>query len=81
MSDWISVKDRLPECICSVMSYAENKPDGFKFGIWHKIPIHPDDIKNANDPCEPKYQWQPYDEVTHWMPLPEPPKQEIENNE
>lgn len=71
MSEWISVKDRLPEEICvlvvlktgtvTVGEYSE------KSGDW--LILDPF-IIGCIDPI--KYYYRP----THWMPLPEPPKEE-----
>ena len=57
MTEWISVKDRLPPDSCEeVLTY--NKSDGKVrikwFSDWRNIKY---------------YEW-----ITHWMPLPEPPK-------
>ena len=68
---WISVDDRLPENDAMVIGYTPC--DGFMFvGYYHE---------------EPKYDWKVWrivtamrstkimtKKVTHWMPLPEPPK-------
>ena len=64
MSEWISVKDRLPEYMCGVIVYIESlcgknfiDKDIFVNNVFH-------------------YQEDnPYINVTHWMPLPEPPKE------
>ena len=70
MAEWISVKDRLPKPVVSVLVYMPGERplptvhEGFLAieGVWYAN--HFD-----RDP----------DEVTHWMPLPEPPKEEIAN--
>lgn len=67
---WISVKDRLPEMYKAVLGYAP-----YHNNIW-AVTIH------ENGEC---YLWswlrqiKRYDPdwegpITHWMPLPEPPK-------
>lgn len=94
MSEWISVKDRLPKnrdiwgryIVCVLCSYFDvfGEPYDDKFviqanydsnqKIWH---LDFEDYKeqlNAlididDAPVEGHY-------VTHWMPLPEPPKEE-----
>jgi Protein of unknown function (DUF551) len=66
MSEWISVKDRLPEESqdalafddCGVIHMAIYSPEGLVYR-WH---------------CD-TYGLYPH-EVTHWMPLPEPPKEQ-----
>jgi len=59
MSEWISVKDRLPGDYAVLVSggvayYAD--------GVWYTV-------TGFTYPGVP-IRW----EVTHWMPLPEPPK-------
>lgn len=63
VQEWISVKDRLPEKRGEYLCYYKFEPDS------------PDVI------CENTYQgsglWlSEMDKVTHWMPLPQPPKGE-----
>jgi hypothetical protein len=61
MSEWISVKDRLPDDCQKVLIYTQaNK-------IAHEMYVHFYDSR-ANSPI--------WNIVTHWMPLPPPPKQE-----
>lgn len=65
--EWISVKDRLPEEGVLVLRYGN---DVKKFDV--------DYIITFDHPHEP-YIWarllvDEYLKVTHWMPLPEPPK-------
>ncbi|WP_369588676.1 DUF551 domain-containing protein [Kingella oralis] len=69
---WISVEERLPELRQFVLIYDENHQDELKFGVamfngWEKE--NPTAWRN----------WVVYgaytpDYVTHWQPLPEPPK-------
>ena len=60
MSEWISVKERLPERWQNVLAYRKNKKVRMEFicsnGEWE-----------MDDACMPS--------VTHWMPIPEPPKE------
>ena len=74
MSEWISVKDRLPEPCCGKRFLAYGRP---------QCGSHPEDFviefcvyeKTANGHCY--FSFGEYDcsiDVTHWMPLPEPPK-------
>ena len=68
---WISVKDRLPETRHAVLAYTPHYKN-----IW-AVSMHEDGNW---------YIWSPYGRVcldpdwygpiTHWMPLPEPPKEE-----
>lgn len=69
MSEWISVKDRLPE---QGKRYLVNRYDGvtktyFTDILWH----------DAHDLWWNRLYSGDY-KVTHWMPLPEPPKEETE---
>lgn len=77
---WISVKDRLPELDQDVLVYAKGKEDGFldctHIVISQRYTFH---IFEWDKGVE---EWQapwPYFnrnyEVTHWMPLPELPKE------
>lgn len=73
VQEWISVDDRLPENDVMVIGYTPC--DGFMFvGYYHQ---------------EPKYDWEVWrivtamrstkvmkKKVTHWMPMPQPPKGE-----
>lgn len=68
---WISVKDRLPEPHCVVLAYGEGEVGVASFqklqkdwlgggAIWLDVS---------------QTWWDPNPEITHWMPLPEPPKE------
>lgn len=73
VQEWVSVDDRLPENDVMVIGYTPC--DGFMFvGYYHE---------------EPKYDWKVWrivtamrstkvmkKKVTHWLPLPQPPKGE-----
>ena len=61
VGDWISVKDRLPEKRGDYLIY---NTDGIVWPYWY----NPED-KRWYDNCG--YLTE---SVTHWMPLPEPPK-------
>lgn len=75
VGDWISVKDRLPETRHAVLVYTPHHKN-----IW-AVSMHEDGNW---------YIWSPYGRVylepdwhgpiTHWMPLPEPPKERDEND-
>lgn len=64
---WISVKDRLPEESGKVLVYCK---DGYMSAV-HYSAKHQQ--FNNFDACAKRDEvW----DVTHWMPLPEPPKEE-----
>ena len=80
MSEWISVKDRLPEFIENkfVSENVLGVVDG-KIGVycrfidegWYWTKVHNigwEDLRESETEANDEY------EVTHWMPLPEPPK-------
>ena len=73
MSEWISVKDRLPECE-KVLAIFVSDPDTFynmRADGWFEDTIYScrmykgKFIIQSHGPCFP---------ATHWMPLPEPPE-------
>ena len=65
--DWISVKDELPRTGRSVLVYVR-RDDGVD--TWYRT-IAWMGQKNW-DSCDPYFYAK--DTITHWMPLPEPPK-------
>lgn len=81
MGEWISVKDRLPEHDTPVLVFAEGKHEAFigdsviaithigNQKLWHDSPDH----WNWVSPWQ--YFMTDY-EITHWMPLPNPPERE-----
>jgi len=80
INQWISVKDRLPELEQDVLVYAVGKGDGFT--DFH-IVISKRYVFRLVSTSSGIEEWQapwPYFnrnyEVTHWMPLPEAPKEE-----
>ena len=68
MSEWISVKDRLPEVRIIVLAYAA-QTNGIYFAFRER------DSENFVNYDSGYY----LNTVTHWMPLPKPPKET--NNE
>lgn len=67
MSEWISVKDRLPEPSRYVACIAKRNPFSRFMPMVARIE------KNGwANPITEQY----ISEVTHWLPLPEPPKEE-----
>jgi len=65
--DWISVKEMLPEKVTKVLVYYHDEyMDVMEY--WYD-----------NDDGKPEFYGPPsppIDCVTHWMPLPKPPKDE-----
>ncbi len=65
MSEWISVKERLPKEEGAYLTWDDEDPAiwGFYEGKW----CHPASYSPLDPDCSV---------VTHWMPLPDPPKGE-----
>ena len=65
VQEWISVKDRLPEDDSDVLAYSRNGEEGriypanYAKGVWFDCIF--------NTPATGT--------TTHWMPIPEPPKE------
>lgn len=75
---WISVNDRLPELkTCDVDSLTSSavlcymKYDQILVG---RLEGYDDDLSWFTDDSE---HWNLHQDVTHWMPLPEPPKKSV----
>ena len=83
--EWISIEDRLPELERPVWMYVDNRimmgcrsEIEYKTWLWcrlHDIPYYSEHYKDMYG-----YPWD-FDPIsdddyqpTHWMPLPEPPK-------
>lgn len=81
---WIPVSERLPDVGQSVLVYAVGKIDGFigehiteicKRFVMHFLPSSP-----GHEVWSSPYQFFHTDyEITHWMPLPEMPKEDNDN--
>ena len=65
MSEWISVKERLPESDGKYLIYYYGGYDiaKFKNGKFYVLEL---DLFNS-------LEWRHEEAVTHWVPLPEPP--------
>ena len=82
---WVSVKERLPELGQEVLVYAVGKIDGF---IGEHVYALCSRFVQRLFPSSPGYErwstpWEYFHtdyEITHWMSMPEPPK-EGETNE
>ena len=67
--EWISVKDRLPETTKIVDIYSGERITGCQY---HDYPKEEGNYKHFH--ClRGRYDIK-VEDVTHWMPLPEPPK-------
>ena len=72
---WIPVEERRPEYNVRVLVIDVYAGEGDEFiAIWTREE-YPDD---PEDGCwiDDRGWWHAFDEVTHWMPLPEPPEEE-----
>jgi len=73
VSEWISVKDRLPKenKIYLIVHYNSTDEAHFRDGKWYST-----DRPNVNENAFVKtYSRTKLNDVTHWQPLPQPPKQ------
>lgn len=70
MSEWINVKDKLPPFNTDVLTIDFNSK-------WPDICVA---VRNDQSMIEEPDYWSCYygqrENVTHWMPLPEPPEKE-----
>lgn len=77
VQEWISVEDRLPEesglhitfgCTAMPVRWLHNfDKDMGKFGVWWDY--------DTDGKKHPRYRFIEAEDITHWMPLPEPPKE------
>jgi hypothetical protein len=65
MSEWISVKDELPEIGKQVLGYGEETSNIHDEGLPYKTAIYNGKNWTSDHFCESSYV-----EVTHWTPLP-----------
>ena len=70
---WISVKDRLPEVFDEVLVYF----NGFISIAWRETEKRKNGIVGWHWDSQMSYP-ESFVNVTHWMPLPNPPKTETE---
>ncbi len=64
VQQWISVKDRLPENGKKVLVYCKENKNDYEIGAYSDTYMG----------FFVRQTW--YENITHWMPLPEPPKGE-----
>ena len=77
VQEWISVDDRLPEesglyitfgCTAVPVRWFHNfDKDMGKFGAWWNY--------DTDGKKQPRYRFIEAEDITHWMPMPEPPKE------
>lgn len=72
MSEWISIKDRYPDpkdgwVIVSVIDCHDKTRDFPRFAFW--------DVDEWIDEDDNDFECQDSVRVTHWMSLPDPPKE------
>lgn len=81
-SHWIPCSDRLPELDQEVLVYAIGKVDGFGDSVIAMSKRHIFRLFSSSEGVEGWTSPWPYFvsnyEITHWMPLPDPPKGERE---
>lgn len=65
---WISVEDRLPEIGTVVLGYAKHNP----FSAYEVMLV-----RNLGNGFEMIRYHEYATSITHWMPLPEPPKEDM----
>lgn len=76
---WIPVSERLPEplenvLICVPTIREHNKEESFHFEVGWYVPADPADDDGA-DSFDTESDCYVVEEVTHWRPLPAPPKE------
>lgn len=73
MNEWISVDDRLPEIGEVVLAYS-NERAVFYIAEWFTV----EGVIYFYCSTGPSTEDYMYRNPTHWMPIPKPPKQEIQ---
>jgi hypothetical protein len=75
MMEWIKVKDRLPECekVLAISITEKNKIYNMRHDGWFRDTIYSCRVYENKFIIE---SHGPIMSATHWVPLPEPPKEE-----
>lgn len=73
MSEWISVKDKLPENNVTVLAYCEKTKKYFIGNAIYRC--FSDGVYWRHEGARGA-MYTVTSKVTHWMPLPEPPEEE-----
>lgn len=76
--EWISVKDRLPEESGNYIVCCDDSSCSYGEGIWYSsdVVVVSEYYEGSWIWYESGTEWSLENIVTHWMPLPEPPKGE-----
>jgi len=86
MSEWISVKDELPPLSTSVLCWVKNHCQFISVVLSRELTTHDGlyswvatfafkhNIEGMEGYKEPIFPSVDQSMITHWMPLPEPPK-------
>ncbi len=87
MSEWISVKDRLPEDGIGWLTVYGSIPNlrffvgpgyyDFAKKEWLSRFLNYRAKKDTTGLVTDQIEYLPFEQVTHWMPLPLPPEEEI----
>lgn len=72
MSEWISVKDRLPDKIGDYLVHMHYVPNGFGYAVCTYL--GDEGIDGVYGFSVPESQRRNGGKITHWQPLPNPPK-------
>ena len=73
---WISVKDRLPDEEVLAANFAPGTHGYKEYIIGYVEAVKCYDLDWEKDKCVAQNDFEILENVTHWMPLPEPPKEE-----
>ena len=71
---WISVKERLPEGGCLAANFCKGTYGYGEYIIGYVSRYN--ELEAIGDTCKAENSYELLDNVTHWMPLPEPPEEE-----
>lgn len=74
--EWIKCTDRFPDHHQKVIFYVKDRGECF-CGFFEKIPEYRGILKNCRNIFYENLDnwWFEGEEITHWMPLPSPPKE------
>lgn len=79
MDGWIKIEDRLPDNIGEYIVYAQDENSPASEGVWYEnVVIVAEYGLGEWTWNENGIEWDISGIVTHWMPLPDPPRMEGE---